>query len=97
MNIKEENQMDKKVNNTDGSNLVIDKLNSDVKDNINPNHYKLDPQPINVIESWELGFHLGNTIKYIARYKNKNGIEDLEKARWYLDRYIEKLKKDQPE
>ena len=31
-----------------------------------------------------------NIIKYLLRYKDKNGVEDLKKARWYLDRYIEK-------
>ncbi|MCC3246693.1 DUF3310 domain-containing protein [Methylocystis sp. WRRC1] len=48
-----------------------------------------------VIEAWELGFHLGNTVKYISRAGKKNPsneIEDLEKAAWYLARRIEKLK-----
>ena len=35
-----------------------------------------------------LGFLYGNIIKYLWRYKHKNGIEDLQKARWYLDRLI---------
>lgn len=49
---------------------------------------------IKVIEAWGLGFHLGNTIKYIARAGKKNPdalIEDLQKARWYLDRKIAEL------
>lgn len=37
------------------------------------------------------GYFAGNIIKYISRYKYKNGIEDLKKARWYLDRMIKKL------
>lgn len=34
------------------------------------------------------GFLVGNVIKYVLRYKRKNGVEDLKKARWYLDRVI---------
>ena len=34
------------------------------------------------------GFLYGNIIKYLWRYKHKNGVEDLQKARWYLDRLI---------
>ena len=48
-------------------------------------------EAIKVIEAWELGFCLGNTVKYIARAGKKAGtsdIVDLEKARWYLDREI---------
>ena len=60
-------------------------------DNINrPKHYNQGRiEPIEVIEDWEVGYHLGNVIKYIARAKYKgNMVEDLKKARWYLDRYI---------
>lgn len=52
-------------------------------------------ETIRVIEAWELGFHLGNTVKYISRAGHKSPereIEDLEKARWYLDRHIENLR-----
>lgn len=46
-------------------------------------------EAIKVIEAWKLGFNLGNTVKYIARAEHKNAtIQDLEKARWYLDREI---------
>lgn len=38
-----------------------------------------------------IGFLMGNVIKYSYRYKDKNGIEDLKKARWYLDRAIKEL------
>jgi hypothetical protein len=37
-------------------------------------------------------YMMGNVMKYCWRYKYKNGVEDLEKARWYLDRTIEELK-----
>lgn len=36
----------------------------------------------------------GNIIKYICRWKHKNGIQDLKKARWYLEHLIEKLEKE---
>jgi len=61
-------------------------------DRINhPPHYtKFQPEVIQIIESYQLGYHLGNVIKYLLRapYKS-NELEDLRKARWYLDRYIE--------
>lgn len=48
-------------------------------------------EAIKVIEAWNLGFALGNAIKYICRYSLKTvNIEDLKKARWYLDRAITK-------
>lgn len=53
-------------------------------------------EAIKVIEAWELDFHLGNTVKYISRAGKKNQekeLEDLLKAKWYLDRKIENLKK----
>jgi hypothetical protein len=76
-----------------------------------PAHYGGDTvyEVIKVIEAWELGFHLGNAVKYIARVgkklpgvltsdeeyakeiARKVEIEDLKKARFYLDRQIEQL------
>lgn len=55
-----------------------------------PPHYTFSAiEPITVIEAWGLGFCLGNTVKYIARAEHKNSLlEDLKKARWYLDREI---------
>lgn len=38
-------------------------------------------------------FNVGNVIKYLWRYEAKNGVEDVKKARWYLDRLIEELEK----
>lgn len=68
-------------------------INEEEKVN-HPRHYAFTLfEPIAVIEAWDLGFHLGNTVKYIARAGRKPGsdkLEDLKKARWYLDRYIEK-------
>jgi len=55
-----------------------------------PQHYNTGKyEAIDVIEDWKLGFHLGNVVKYVARAEHKNDtLEDLKKARWYLDRYI---------
>lgn len=62
-----------------------------------PNHYGGETNPyeaIKVIEAWDLGFNLGNTLKYISRAgKKTNTLEDLEKASWYINREINKLKK----
>lgn len=70
------------------------------KETINhPAHYGGADNPyeaIKVIEAWDLGFCLGNTVKYIARAGKKRRaklIEDLKKARWYLDREIGRLEK----
>lgn len=66
-----------------------------------PEHYGGVDNPyeaIKVIEAWNLSFCLGNTIKYIARAGKKETdttftcVQDLEKARWYLDREIYKLR-----
>ena len=64
-----------------------------MSDSVNhPQHYGGATNPyeaIKVIEAWGLGFCLGNAIKYIARAgKKADLIEDLKKARWYLDREI---------
>ncbi|MFO0916609.1 MAG: DUF3310 domain-containing protein [Pirellulales bacterium] len=57
-----------------------------------PAHYDYSIQPIEVVESWQLGFHLGCVTKYIARAARKGSqLEDLKKARWYLDREIARL------
>lgn len=60
-----------------------------------PAHYGGADNPyeaIKVIEAWELGFCLGNTVKYISRAGKKGDrLEDLKKARWYLDREIARL------
>ena len=57
---------------------------------IGGSHYKNLPiQPVEFIERNNLGFCAGNVIKYVCRYKNKNGIEDLKKAKHYLELLIE--------
>lgn len=62
-----------------------------------PAHYGGAANPyeaIKVIEAWALGFSLGNAVKYIARAGKKDDrLEDLKKARWYLDREIQNAEK----
>ena len=52
-------------------------------------HYRSTIQPWDVIRAWDLGFFGGNVVKYMARYPLKGGVEDLQKARHYLDKLIE--------
>lgn len=52
-------------------------------------HYKMTIQPIEYILANNLGFIEGNIVKYISRWRNKNGIEDLEKIKHYVDWLIE--------
>lgn len=70
-------------------------------ENVNhPSHYGGADNPteaIKVIEAWQLGFNLGNTVKYISRAGKKSketNLEDLKKARWYLDREISNLEQE---
>lgn len=67
-------------------------------DNVNhPAHYTDGRiEVIDFIEDKQLGYHLGNAVKYISRAGKKDPektAEDLQKAVWYLNRYIEKLEK----
>ena len=67
------------------------------KEQVNhPDHYGgIDNiyEVINVIEAYNLNFSLGNTIKYTLRAGKKlNQVEDLEKAKWYLEREINRIK-----
>lgn len=62
-----------------------------------PSYYQGKIEVIDFIEDKKLGFNLGNCIKYISRAGKKNPdklLEDLEKARWYLDREISQVKKE---
>ena len=81
------------------TNEEIIEFNNKQSEKVNhPNHYGGKDNPyeaIKVIEAWDLGFNLGNTVKYISRAGKKiNTLEDLEKASWYINREINKLKKN---
>ena len=70
-------------------------VESEEHDNVNsPQHYQGKVECIDCIESATDGlngieaFCTGNAIKYLYRWKKKNGIEDLKKAKWYIDKII---------
>ena len=62
-----------------------------------PSHYNQGKiEVIDAIEDWNLNFCEGNVIKYVARHRYKNEpVEDLKKAKWYLDRLIKALKENE--
>lgn len=65
-----------------------------------PSHYHKASgvEVIVAIEAWGLGFCLGNVVKYVARAGRKDSgtrIEDLHKARWYLNRELEALEQEE--
>lgn len=69
-------------------------------DNVNhPNHYcgSGNIECIDAIKECVVDLHgiaslcIGNVLKYIWRFSRKNGLEDLQKARWYLDRAIKEI------
>ena len=74
-------------------------------DPINPKHYKhLPAEAIDIIEaaiakapSNESAYLQGQVLKYLLRCWEKKGIEDLRKAKWYLDRLVDSFDEDQEE
>ena len=82
-------------------------MDDEKKEMVNhPDHYGGDTvyEAIKVIEAWNLGFCLGSCLKYISRagkkvfqdgkHRRELHLEDLRKARFYLDREISNLEKD---
>lgn len=56
-----------------------------------PPHYTAHPSGVECITITEwMNFNIGNAMKYLWRSDHKNGLEDLKKARWYLDREIQR-------
>ena len=76
--------------------------NKDIFDDVFPqdrqiggDHYKdMTIQPFEFISKNELTFFQGNVVKYVCRYKQKNGIQDLEKIIHYCELEIKKLRDD---
>ena len=65
-----------------------------------PAHYGGDTtyETIKVLKAWLTpeqyqGFLIGNAMKYQSRYRNKGGVEDIKKALWYLNKYMEEFPK----
>ena len=62
-----------------------------------PSHYISHPSGVECIQVTEhMNFNVGNAVKYLWRADLKNGLEDLRKARWYVDREIERREKHGP-
>lgn len=73
-------------------------VSEEKKEQVNhPKHYNVGKfEVIDVIEDWQLDFHLGNVVKYVSRAGRKSDdteLQDLNKAMWYLKRRIELLEK----
>jgi hypothetical protein len=62
-------------------------------DNVNhPKHYNSHPSGVEcIIVTEHMNFNVGNAMKYLWRTDHKNGLEDLKKARWYIDREIQRI------
>lgn len=71
--------------------VIVHKEGEEVKDMINkPPHYNMGKIEVSdFIIDQKMDFLEGNIVKYVARHKYKNGIEDLKKAQWYLNKLIE--------
>ena len=73
--------------------LLYDEPTSDPV--VRPNHYaRYTIEPATFIAANKLPFDVGNVVKYVLRFDAKNGIEDLEKARRYIDMTIERLRRE---
>jgi hypothetical protein len=61
-----------------------------------PTHYNQGKiEVIDAIEDWGLGFNDGNVVKYVSRSRHKGKpLEDLKKAKWYLEREIKRIEKE---
>ena len=67
-------------------------------DNINhPAHYTKGIETLDYIESWDMKYMPGNIIKYVTRYPYKNGLEDLKKAQFYINRLVKKIEREECE
>jgi len=88
-------------NYNNSSNYIFENENQPVDMVNHPPHYQSSSglEVIDVIEAFTENLsgaeatNTGNVIKYICRWKDKNGLEDLKKARWYLNRLIQTVEK----
>ena len=74
-----------------GLNKLHEDTGKSVKDQqVAGNHYQRAIQPWDIISEWELDFWEGNVLKYLLRWKHKDGVQDLKKAKHYLEYLIER-------
>lgn len=67
-----------------------DKSDSALEEQVGGDHYKSKPiQPVEYCMANNIGFMEGSVIKYVTRWRDKGGVEDLKKARHFLDMLIE--------
>jgi hypothetical protein len=65
-------------------------INNALTRQVDGDHYKkLKVQPVEFIHANNIGYFEGNVIKYVSRWRDKNGLADLEKAKHYIDLLIE--------
>jgi hypothetical protein len=84
-----------------GQQKLADKCEFNIKEKVNhPAHYGGDTiyETIKVLRNWMTpeqfeGFLVGNSIKYLSRYRHKGGTDDLRKSKWYLD-YLLQMEQD---
>ena len=95
--IKEHEKTVNTINSIEEQTITLDDLKDIKENNIVPKYYhKGSYDVIEFCNKYEIGFVTGNIIKYIVRYKYKNGIEDLKKAREYINRrYVESIEIDE--
>lgn len=76
--------------------MELSEENNPLETQVGGSHYKdLKIQPIEFIHANNIGFCEANAIKYLCRWRNKNGLEDLKKARHYIELLIELEFKDE--
>lgn len=74
-----------------GLNKLHEDTGKSVKDQqVAGTHYQRAIQPWDIISEWELDFWEGNVLKYLLRWKHKDGVQDLKKAKHYLEYLIER-------
>jgi hypothetical protein len=62
-----------------------------IRKQVGGTHYnKHTIQPVDIIDEYSMGFYDGNALKYLLRYPDKGGIQDLEKAQHYIEILIAK-------
>ena len=84
-----------KNNDIEKYNQFVEKRRKEVDNKINPSYYGTGLDVIDFCQKNNLDFMQGNVIKYVTRYKEKNGKEDLLKAKEYLDRIIKENYKEE--
>ena len=73
----------------------IEAYNKPVKEITDPVHYHFEIEPFDYIHDNDMGVAEGNVIKYITRWRYKDGIKDLYKAKKYIEMLISKEEKEE--